>query len=82
MKLDQIHIKTRIITILIFFFFGISVNAQIANFETIDKDFENPPNDYRIIHYSMNGQMNSSDLDEMVDYGIGGIGIPHFHREK
>ncbi len=73
MTLDQIDTKNWICTILIFFFFCIYANAQIANFETIDKEFENPPNAYRLIHYSMNGALNSSVLDEMVAYGIGGI---------
>ena len=73
MKLYQIYFKNQIITILLFFFFSIYANAQIANFETIDKEFNNPPNAYRLIHYSMNGALNSSVLDEMVAYGIGGI---------
>ncbi len=73
MSFNQINTKKTINILLILFLFGYCANAQNADFETIDKEFENPPNAYRIIHYSMNGTLNSSVLDEMENYGIGGI---------
>ena len=47
--------------------------AQSFTFEQIDAQFSNPPNAFRIVHYSMNGPMNDTVLDEMARYGIGGI---------
>lgn len=67
------QLSTLQIAIIVFVLQSIQGIAQIATFETIDRQFKKPANAYRLIHYSMNGTLNSSVLDEMANYGIGGI---------
>ena len=55
------------------FTLGIDSNAQIANFKTIDKEFDNPSNKFRLIHYKQDIPINSSLLKEMESFGIGGV---------
>lgn len=64
----------RIISICAFgLILSFKLQAQSFSFEQIDDSFSNPPNAFRLVHYSMNGPMNEEVLNEMTRYGIGGI---------
>jgi hypothetical protein len=39
----------------------------------IDQAFKNPPNEFRLVHYTMGKALNSDFFDRMASYGIGGI---------
>jgi hypothetical protein len=48
-------------------------NYKNIDFKTIDQSFTNPPNQYRLVLYYMNGNLNENVVPTLKAYGIGGI---------
>jgi len=66
------NLKSLFVLLLSVFFID-NLQSQSLDFETIDANFTNPPNDYRLIHYKSGTTLNNTVLNELEAYGIGGV---------